>query len=81
MHCFLLRDVDFGEPVFQVLSWWCLCYWCKDWNTVARLFFFSFFFFWQCASVLLLGYCVVEEDGYSWYLRDINIFPLSKKGI
>jgi hypothetical protein len=38
-------------------------------------------FFWLCASVLSLGYCIVAEAECNWYLRDINIFPLSKKDV
>jgi hypothetical protein len=39
------------------------------------------FFFYVCASVLLLGYYVVVEAGCNWYLNDINVFPLSKKNV
>jgi hypothetical protein len=44
VHCFLLGGVPFVEPRLQVLSSWCFCCY-KDWNTVAGLLFFSFFFF------------------------------------
>jgi hypothetical protein len=45
--------------------------------------FFSIIFVsfsWLCASVLLLGHCVVAEAGCNFYLRDTKIFPLLKKG-
>jgi hypothetical protein len=45
------------------------------------LFFSFFFFFWMCASVLPLMYDDVAEVGCNWCLRDINIFPLSKKEV
>jgi hypothetical protein len=41
---------------------------------VEGIFLASFF---MCVSVLLLVYCVVGESRCV-YLRDINIFPLSK---
>jgi hypothetical protein len=48
---------------------------------MSGLFFFcnSSFFFWLCASAVPLGQCVVAEAGCNWYLRDINIYSLSKK--
>ena len=50
-------------------------------RSLAGLFYFcnSYFIFWLCASILPLGHCVVAEAECNWYLRDINIFPLSKK--
>jgi hypothetical protein len=39
----------------------------------SKTFIFSSSFFWLCASVLLLGYCVVAEAECNWYLYDINI--------
>jgi hypothetical protein len=47
--------------------------------TVAGLFYVLVFpFFWSCASVLPLGYCVVAEAGYNWYLS-ILIYSLYQK--
>jgi len=45
------------------------------------VFFFSSFLFvvGLCASVMSLGHFVVAEVRCNWYLRDINIFLLSKK--
>jgi hypothetical protein len=80
VHCSLLRDITFGDNGFLILSWCCLvrCY--KEYVTVAGLFplYNSSFYFWLCASVLLIGHCVVADAGCNWYLRDINIFHVSK---
>jgi hypothetical protein len=70
VHCFFLGGVTFGELELRALCWCCLCC-CKDWNTVAGLFFFSFFLFFSCVHPL----CCCN-----WYHHDINIFPLLKKG-
>ena len=49
------------------------------------LFLFSFsliyLFFWLCASARSFGLAVVAEAECNWYLRDINIYSLSKKNI
>jgi hypothetical protein len=42
-------------------------------------FIFLVSFFWLCASILPLGYCIVVEAGCNWYNLDINIYSLSKK--
>jgi hypothetical protein len=43
-------------------------------------FFLSFFFFfWLCASVLLLGYCLVVEAGCNWYHSILIYFLYRKK--
>jgi hypothetical protein len=41
--------------------------------------FFVFFLFWMCVSVVPLGYCVVAEAEYNWYLLNNNIYFLLKK--
>jgi hypothetical protein len=81
VHYFLLKGDDFGEIGLQVLPCRCLCYCCKDWNTIKELFLFLalVLFFRLCASALRFEYCVVVEARYNWYLRDINIFPLLRK--
>jgi hypothetical protein len=33
----------------------------------------------MCASIMPLGHCVVAKARCNWYLRDINIYSLSKK--
>ena len=44
------------------------------------LFIFFFFLFLDvCISVMTLGFCVVAEAGCNCYLRDINIYSLSKR--
>jgi hypothetical protein len=67
----------FWESGVHVLSWWWMYCCCYGWNTVAGILFLSFF--WLGASVLLLGYCVVEEIECNLSLLDINRCPLSKK--
>ena len=42
------------------------------------LFLISSSFVWLCASIRPLGLYVVAEAGCIWYLRDINIYSLSK---
>jgi hypothetical protein len=78
VHCSLLGGVAFEEAGLLVLSW--LCQYCcsKKHITLAGLFF-VILLFWLCASVISLGQCVVAEAGCNWYLRDINIYSLSKK--
>lgn len=41
--------------------------------------FFLYFLLLLCASFMPLGHDVVAEAGCNWYLRDINIYSLSKK--
>jgi hypothetical protein len=43
-----------------------------------NLFYVILLLFWLCASVMLLGLCVVTEARYNWYICDINIYSLSK---
>jgi hypothetical protein len=43
------------------------------------LFCNSFYSFWLCAFVMLLGHYVVADAEYIWYFLDINIYSLSKK--
>jgi hypothetical protein len=52
-------------------------------NHYSGTFLFLFYnsFFWLCASVLLLGHCVVAEAECNWYLLNINIYSLSKKKV
>jgi hypothetical protein len=33
-----------------------------------------------CAFVLALGHYIIADVGYNWYLRNIHILSLSKKG-
>ena len=63
-----------------MLFWWWLCSSCKDCNSVAGLFFL--FLLLMSLAVCIrssFGYYVVTEAGCNSYLRDINIYSLSKK--
>ena len=79
----LLEGVAFGEAGLRVLSWWWMCCSYNELITIAGPFFLLLLLlvlsmFWLCASVMSLGHWVVAESGCNWYLRDINIFFLSK---
>jgi hypothetical protein len=60
VHCFVLRGVVFKEPGLQGLSWCCPA--ATRTQTVAGDLFI-YLFFWMCASLLPLEYCVIAEAG------------------
>jgi hypothetical protein len=79
-HCSFVGGVDFGEERALVLSWWCLVRSYKKIDHYSEPFCFCIFFsfFLLYASVLPLGNTAVVETKCNLYLRDINIFPLTK---
>ena len=79
VHWFLLGGVAFEEFGLRVLSRWWFVLQLQGIDHCSGIFFLLLLIvFWMCVSVMFLRYCVVVEAGCNWYLRDINIFSLSK---